>query len=434
MKAELRKNRNGTEYYSFVYYDNQLKKTKRISKKEIQKRFGRDITDHEKAMEACRLLEAEIDSLKNRIKTRVEWEEEFYQFEKLLATYELQQKKKAPNSYKNNVHYLKYYVLPFFLTLKKCNNISQWFDYYAEFKNWLEEDARLIMNPKQKISYASKNHAIKALNTFVHSLYKQGILDKYFTCECFPEHLLTQKGVNDLISLEEMEILYKQLIDMGAKKEAIFFRCLYFTGMRFNEALGLHPGNLYDGQIERQDLTKQLKQGNISYFGYCVIDSQPSHKARNLRDEKGTITHKPLKGQKRIDEKSARTVIITDKILWNELVELHNNTLKQYKCNSYGMDIKQYPIFEGINRGTATTRLKKAYELSNLPYRSWHCCRHTRATFLIGETGSNVLAKLWLGHSTDKILNRYVHVYEAITRSAKKKRTNGSFRDLKTQE
>lgn len=173
MKAELRTNSNGEKYYSFVYYDRVTKKPKRISKTEIRRRFGRDITDHDKAIEACKLLAAESDSLKKRIDKRIAWESEFYSFSQLIEFYEAQQRKKAPNSFKNNVHYLKYYVLPFFLGIKKCNNLSMWFDYYTEFKDWLEDEARLIMGPEQGISYASMNHAISALNTFMHGLFRR---------------------------------------------------------------------------------------------------------------------------------------------------------------------------------------------------------------------------------------------------------------------
>ena len=68
MKIELRKNKNGTKYYSFVYYDHNTQKPRRITKSKIKERFGDDITDYEKAVEACGLLEAEVDSLKSRIR------------------------------------------------------------------------------------------------------------------------------------------------------------------------------------------------------------------------------------------------------------------------------------------------------------------------------------------------------------------------------
>ena len=114
MKIAYRKNKSRTKYYSFVYYDHNTKKPRRITKSKIKERFGDDITDYEKAIEACGLLEAEVNSLKSRIKNRVSWENEFYNFRDLLAFYEKYQKKKAPNSYKNNLYYLKYYVLHYF--------------------------------------------------------------------------------------------------------------------------------------------------------------------------------------------------------------------------------------------------------------------------------------------------------------------------------
>ena len=193
---------------------------------------------------------------------------------------------------------------------------------------------------------------------------------------------------------------------------------------------GRHPGNLYEGQIEDRMLTKHLSQESISYYGYLVVDSQPDHESRRLRDHKGVIHKKPLKGKKKIDNKSARTIVITDKVLWNHLVEFHNANLKYHESRIFGAGIDQYPFFEHIERNASTIRLKKAYEACGFHYRSWHCCRHFRATFLIGETGNNILAKLWLGHSSEKVLSRYVHTYEAVVRAAKKRKEDGKFKTL----
>ncbi|MBI2601915.1 MAG: hypothetical protein HYW48_02565 [Deltaproteobacteria bacterium] len=380
MKIELRKNSDGSRYYSLVYYDRIAKKPVRISKADIRKRFGKDIIEASEASEICKILEAESDSLKNRIEKRVRWEEEFYKFGQLLEFYQTHQKKKAPNSYKNNVHYLKYYVLPYFLSIRKCNNLAMWYDFYPEFKDWLEDEACLVKRPEQRISYASKNHAVKALNTFMHTLFRRGIIDRFFLCESFPTHKMNEKGIDDLISPEEMERIYNQLILDGSEREALFFRFLYFTGLRFNEALGIHPANLYDGEIEDKMLAKHLIQEGISYYGYVVFDSQPAHETRGLRDKNGEIQRKPLKGKKKIDDKSARTVVITDKLLWNELVKQHNQTLEQFEKGYFGKEINQYPLFEGVDKSSSANKLKKAYEKCGLRYRSWHCCRHTRAT------------------------------------------------------
>ena len=256
-------------------------------------------------------------------------------------------------------------------------------------------------------------------------IYDRRIIDRVYPCEAFPAYTLTEKGIEALISLDEMEEVYAQLIKNGAKLEAVFYRFLFFTGMRFNEALGLHPANIYDGKIEERALASHLERHSIKYYGYVVFNSQPDHKTRGLRDPKGIIQRKPLKGRKRIDDRSARTVVITDKLLWNELVALHNQVLVHFDGKLFGEDISQYPIFEGADKTSSANKLRKAYEKVGLHYRSWHCCRHTRATMLIGETGNTFLARLWLGHSSEKVLNRYVHIYEAVVRSVKKKNGEG---------
>lgn len=97
MKIELRTNRDGSKYYSFIYYDRVSKKPIRISKDHIHRRFGKDIIDHSEAIDVCKILEAESDSVQNRIKKRIKWEDEYYNFRELLGFYEAHQKKKAPN-------------------------------------------------------------------------------------------------------------------------------------------------------------------------------------------------------------------------------------------------------------------------------------------------------------------------------------------------
>lgn len=150
MRIELRADREGKNYYSFVYYDSLSKKRVRLRKEEIQDRFGTDITDHQRAVEVCRILEAEVDSLHSRIKRRIKWEKEFFDFDELTKYYEMHQKKKAPNSFKNNIHYFKYYVLPYFLKVSRCYNIAFWHNEFANFRDWLEEDARHIKKPVLK--------------------------------------------------------------------------------------------------------------------------------------------------------------------------------------------------------------------------------------------------------------------------------------------
>lgn len=98
-----------------LVYNHGLKKNVRLKKSDIINRFGKDVTSLEEAIKFDELLRAEYDSTKERYKRLMSWTEKYYNFAKLLDEYALKQKRKAPFGWKNNVHYLKYYVLPYFL-------------------------------------------------------------------------------------------------------------------------------------------------------------------------------------------------------------------------------------------------------------------------------------------------------------------------------
>ena len=50
-----------------------------------------------------------------------------------------------------------------------------------------------------------------------------------------------------------------------------------------------------------------------------------------------------------------------------------------------------------------------------------YCCRHTRGTFLYGKTGEKALSMSWLGHSSERVHDKYLHTYEALMREIKSK-------------
>jgi integrase len=66
------------------------------------------------------------------------------------------------------------------------------------------------------------------------------------------------------------------------------------------------------------------------------------------------------------------------------------------------------------------TRLKQAYEKLEMRMKTWHCLRHSRGTFLFGETGDRELAKIWLGHGSNKVFERYNHTFQQMVRNAKR--------------
>ena len=84
-------------------------------------------------------------------------------------------------------------------------------------------------------------------------------------------------------------------------------------------------------------------------------------------------------------------------------------------------DKSSYLLFEGVNKTTSTNKLKKAFEQCGIRYKTWHCCRHTRGTFLYGKTGDKALSMAWLGHSSERVHNKYLHTYEALMREIKSK-------------
>lgn len=420
MRYEKRTNSDGSTYYSFVYYDNKKKTQTRLSRKEIRNRFGKDILTEDEAKECLKLLEAKHQSEKMRIEKRISWEKEFYNFAKMLDDYTEKQKKTAPNSWENNQFYLKHYVLYYFLQVKRLNNIELWTDNYSGFQTWLEKSAKTIRSGKP-IAVASRNHAIKSLNTFMEQLYNEGIISTYKKCGTFPEHLLNSRSIDDVIYPEEMELIFKELKNLGYKEEAIYFRYLYFSGMRFNEGLCISLGDLFQGEIDSGFMKKKLDAYNIKYFGYIVSDGQFGG-----IDKHGSVIRLPFKGKRKIDEKFNRIIPITDKVLWNSLVDIASEKFEEAGANK-----RDCLLFPTIDDTTATNRLKEAFDKLKLHWRPWHCLRHSRATWLIGETGDPMLARLWLGHTSPRTIERYNHIYQQVVRQAKAEKLTGKTFGLK---
>jgi len=64
-------------------------------------------------------------------------------------------------------------------------------------------------------------------------------------------------------------------------------------------------------------------------------------------------------------------------------------------------------------------RAKSAFNALKIKYRSWHCCRHSRGTYLHGRTGNCELGMKWLVHISEKVYDKYVHTYKAMMREIK---------------
>lgn len=191
---------------------------------------------------------------------------------------------------------------------------------YPKFRVWLEDEATLVRDKNVQISYYSKNHAIKALITFMKHLQQDGIIQIYHSCEPFDESKLRERTIDDIISEDESWIVYKQLLNLGYQNEAEYFLFMFWTGMRFNEGLGISIADIYKGEITKDSFKNLLRRNLIyhndsanipddhlyRYFGFLTLSSQPNNDGSKaiVRDEMDQILRKPLKMKKAINEKN----------------------------------------------------------------------------------------------------------------------------------
>lgn len=414
MRVECRKLANGDQYFSFVYWDGE----KRVRlKKDEHPHFD----SREKAEEWAKAKEASYASARARVLRRLQWKTQFYQFNKLAEGYIEDCKKTQPNSWKNTQFYLHQYVFAFFLDLKKLNNPNDWSLYFEAFKGWLEKEAIGVRWPKKNIAFATKNHCIKTLNTFLAFMVKQNQVDpsNVHKMTAFPGHMVNRRDASALVSKEEFEAIYA-ILKAEAPLVATFFQTAYWTGMRFSEIFGLSMDDLFAGEIEDEVISIALIDHKIEYFGYIVLESQPATKIRQRLDD-GTIKRKPLKGKRSIAEKNNRLIPLINKELFNELVRLYKAQKEKLDRCTYGVDQKNYVFFEELTHSETIVALRNAYSKTKFKTKSFHCCRHTRCTELVGKTRDFVLAQMWLGHARQETTLRYTHIYQQSARSARKK-------------
>lgn len=396
-----------SSWWSISYMDPKTKKRVRM-KREDHPHFN----TYEEAEKWVRTQDAALHAAKQRSADKVAWREKFYDFAELVGKFETWVKQRAPNENGASRQRLDYYIMPFFLETKLCNNVNQWRYFYQEFRNWLDQEAA---SPKynRKISYSYKNHVINTLNQFTQFLLDYNKMDpeSRVLCSHFPRHLVGSRSVEDILSDEEFKDVHERLkkIDAGV---ADFFYILRHTGMRFNELFSLPLIALHSGKMDGP-LDKTLTEVGINYYGYIFLESQCA--PGRPKDNNGLYVRKPLKSRKKIDMKGARTIPIQDKECWNILA-------RRYKVGkTLGADLNQKLFFEELGKTIIERTLYDLY--ANLTYKAkqYHCLRHTFATYLIGETRSYFLAQAILGHRTLRIFEGYNHLFELMNIRAKAK-------------
>jgi integrase len=407
MYIDRRVRKDGTEWFSITYIDPKTKKRTRMPRDKHP-----HFSTQDEAKKWVKTQDAAFHAAKQRSQDKVAWREKFYDFAELVGKFQIWVKQRAPNQNAESRQRLDYYIMPFFLETKMCNNVNQWRYFYQEFRTFLDQDA---ISPKynRKISYSYKNHVINTLNQFTQFLLDHNQMDpeNRVLCSHFPRHLVGSRSVEDVLSSEEFTDVHKRLTKIDPDV-ADFFYILRHTGMRFNELWSLPLTGLHSGQMEGA-LDKTLSEVNIKYFGYIFLESQCER--GRIKDDKGLYVRKPLKSRKKIDMKGARTIPIADKECWNILAR----RFKTKKGNN--IDMGQTLFFENVSKTTLERSINELYQI--LPYKKkeFHCLRHTYATFLIGETRNYFLAQAILGHRTLRIFESYNHLFELMNIRAKSK-------------
>ncbi len=400
--------KDGSMRFRFTYID-QDGKRRRIPTSEHP-----TFNSHEEALAWAKSQDGHREAMKARVAQKIAWKTKYYAFGELLNAYIEWQKDQAPNSWQNNIYHLEQHVFQYFLDEINCNNVNMWPIHFEAFKNHIRT-IKSVKGLHNTISYSTSNHIIRTLNTFLRFLKKKGLMDRasFELCEAFPKKLVKKRTWEDVISPEELAAVYKKLSSINVDVAEFFYLC-WHTGMRFNEAYGVCLEFLYQGGPP-QEMKDELSKFGIECYGYILLESQPANKKRKRRG--GAIKRKPLKGKDKISPENSRVIPISDKDCWNILARRYKREKQKWEEGVYGADKKHYLFFDGMEPGAAGEILKQAYRALNLKPRTFHCARHSKATYLIGETKSYFLARAILGHTSD-VIHNYVHIYAFLSKKA----------------
>ena len=413
MYLDIRKNKNGTVTYRFTYLDKDGRRRRLPQSKVPPLRSKEEAEAWAKSQAALR------DSKAAYIEKKLAWREQYYEWGKLLKRYGEWQKGRAPNSYKSSLSYLERWVFPYFLAVRKAGNVNDWHLAFQDFRDWLAGAEPMERSKKKKpLAVSTQNNVIGALNTFLQCLKAYNLIDAESAkvCDTYPEHMRERRSLDDIITEEEKERLLPILAE-EYQPAADFFEVLYETGMRFSEARGLHLGSLFKGEVEEGPLRRELTRLGISYVGYIYLDSQPVYDD-GRREEGGEILRKPLKWTREIGPRGARVIPIRSKAVWNILARRYLEQKAVFEKRAFGLKPSNYLLFDDAEWNHLYAALRKAYERLGLKPKSFHCARHTYITNLVGETGSYVLVRMLSGHRSQKSFERYLHIYEQMSRQA----------------
>lgn len=403
--------KRGDKYY-FLRYDETLKTTTRLKCSDTPV-----ITNDEEAQKFCRDYEVKRNTSRVKIEKKLLWQELRPDFADILEKHERARKEDAPNSNRLDRTYLSYYVFPFFIELKKENDFNRWDLHMEDFRDYLL-DVKSIRNKRNcsELAYATKNGIIKSLNAFMRTLKRRHLTDSLVKCRYFRNDLLNRKDETSVIPLDIQEAIQLSLRSKSSLA-ADFFTVSANSGLRMNELLGLSLADFRKGLPTSETIQDLLKKAHFHTFGHIRIYSQPKLASIRLLD--GNVPRKPLKNRKYMEKKDGRIIPIVDFKAFNILVKRFNEQRQFYLAGTYGTDLRNYLLFDGLNKNIYSALLRHSQEKIKLPKPfTPHDLRHTFSTLLVEKTGGNfALCQMILGHSKMETTLRYVHINDRIHES-----------------
>ncbi len=357
---------------------------------------------------------------------RLEWQTKYHNLDEYLEKFAVFQKENAPNSWQNDVHYLKVYGFHFFLTESSINNINQWYLKFDEFKAWLKIVKPLKYN-KKVLSLNTQQKVIKALNRFLDFAYQKNWIDHPRKCVGFSRDETSVVTADDIFREDEIETIYQALQTVRPASADLFWVSIH-TGLRANEAIGLCLDFILQGEIDgaasRHVHDALTMHGLGNYHGYIALESQPVK--GSVKRTVGAVERKPLKHRKRKGLDSTRIIPIFDAKTWNILADRHEAAGQQLErekvCGATHLTGMDMLLFQGITQAMFYNDLSAVLKRLHLRHRSPHKTRHTFFTWFYPKVNEDrYLAKMVGGHKDDRDITRYNHVNEEISREQKLK-------------
>lgn len=401
--------------YSFLYYDPILRKNIRLPKSQTP-----HITSEADAIKFAEQWDLKNEAFKARLRQRINWEKKYPNFEHLLMIALEEKKQESPYAWKNFERDIRLHVYPFFLGTKQQPNINLWKYHLEEFRSHLHTIR--TMKGSRPIAYTTKNNILSSLNGFLKTMYRHHYTEYELKVRRFPESLANKRTADSVINPEMANMIHDAL-HFESKLAADFFWVILNTGMRLNEAIGLSLDDFHAESIESDFMQRALKPYNLNALAYIALESQPLHRTK-IRNARGVVERKPLKAKKKIDPENSRIIPIFDKRTYNILAARFNEQKALYDKQTYGDNLKNYLLFDGLSGPVFAALLKKTQKNMRLSFiHTAHDTRHTYSTWLADQTAGNyTLCRMILGHSDLDMTMRYVHINSKLRRQLQVKR------------